>query len=67
MEWITPRLLLVSSHGADSPRDFRFARLYLFALDGDNLPPRRIDLSAAIEKLAGQRNKDFCSADAVAR
>ena len=67
VEWITPRLLLVSSHGADSPRDFRFARLYLFALDGDNLPPRRIDLSAAIEKLAGQHNKDFCSADAVAR
>ncbi len=39
VEWITPRLLLVSSHGADSPKEFRFARLYLFALGTDDLTP----------------------------
>ncbi len=66
VEWITPRLLLVSTHGADGPKDFRFARLYLFVLGADDrTPPRRIDLSAAIEAVAGKRNKDFCSADAV--
>ncbi len=66
VEWITPRLLLVSTHGADGPRDFRFSRLYLFVLGADDrTPPRRINLSAAIETVAGKHNKDFCSADAV--
>lgn len=66
VEWITPRLLLVSTHGADGPKDFRFARLYLFALgEDDRTPPRRIDFSTAIESLAGKRGRDFCTADAL--
>ncbi len=68
VEWIAPRLLLVSTHGAEGPKDFRFARLYLFVLGAnDSAPPRRIDLSAAIESLAGKRSKDFCTADALPR
>jgi len=65
VEWITPGLLLVTTHGADGAKEFRFARLYLMKLNGDDRAPERIDLSAAIEKLAGKRSKDFCSGDAV--
>ena len=62
VEWITPQLLLVTTHGADGPRDFRFARLYLQGLAGDAVAPARWDLSAVIEKLAGKHGRDFCTA-----
>lgn len=67
LEWVTPELLLCTSHGADGPKSFRFARLYLLRLKGDDQPPERIDLSAAIERLAGRKGRDFCTATAVIR
>jgi len=65
VEWVTSHLLLVTTHGANAPKDFRLARLYLVALQGDKQEPRRINLSGAIELLAGQKQKDFCSASAI--
>lgn len=65
VEWVTPEVLVVTSHGATGPREFKFARLYLLILQGDDRPPLRLDLSAAIEELAGKRGRDFCSADAL--
>jgi hypothetical protein len=53
--------------GAEGPKDFRFARLYLLALKGVDISPERINLSAAIESLASRRQKDFCSATAIIR
>jgi len=65
VEWVTSRLLLVTTHGANAPRNFQLARLYLVVLQDDQKPPRRINLSAAIELLAGQKQKDFCSASST--
>jgi hypothetical protein len=67
LEWVTSTLLVCTSHGAEGPRDFRFARLYLLNLKGDDQPPERIDLSAAIESLAGRKGRDFCTASALLR
>ncbi len=65
VEWITPQLLLATTHGANGAKDFKFARLYLLILQGDNQPPKRVDLSNAIEALADRRHRDFCSASAL--
>jgi hypothetical protein len=65
VEWVTPTLLIVSTHGANSAKDFQFARLYLFANPDDATPPKRIDLSSAIESLVGRKSKDFCTASAA--
>lgn len=65
VEWVTPELLLLTSHGAEGDRDFRFARVFLLRLNGYESPPQVIDVSTAIESLKTLSGKDFCSADGV--
>jgi hypothetical protein len=61
VEWVGPDLLLSTVHGADGAREFRFARLLLLRLrEGES--PEIIDLSRAIEALAGRTGRDFCTA-----
>jgi hypothetical protein len=63
--WVTPELLLLTTHGAEGDHDFRFARVVLLRLHGCERPPRILDVSTAIERLAGKSGRDFCSADGV--
>ncbi|MFH0878256.1 MAG: hypothetical protein V2A34_00945 [Lentisphaerota bacterium] len=64
VEWITPDLLLVTSHGADG-KEFKFSKMFLLRLKGLREPPEIIDLSGAVETLARKTGKDFCSGDAI--
>ncbi|MDD2707686.1 MAG: hypothetical protein PHV34_06710 [Verrucomicrobiae bacterium] len=64
VEWISPEWLLVTTHGADGERPFKFARIFVLKLKGFDQPPGLVDLSAAIETLAGKTGRDFCSASA---
>ena len=65
VEWLAPDLLLLTTHGADGARDFRIARLFLVRLDGAGRAPSLVDVSSAVEKLAGRAGRDFCSADGI--
>ncbi len=65
IEWVSPDAFLLTSHGADGPRSFRFARLFLIQLKGFDKPPAVVDVSSALESLAGKKGKDFCSASAA--
>jgi hypothetical protein len=64
VEWVTPKVLLVTTHGAEGARAFKFSRIYCFILKQGNQSPTRLNLSEAIETLAGKSGKDFCSAAA---
>jgi len=61
-EWLAPDLLLLTTHGADGARDFRIARLFLVRLGAPGRTPALVDLSSAVEKMAGRAGRDFCSA-----
>ncbi len=62
IDWVAPELLLVTTHGANGPRDFRFARLFLVRLGAGAEAPALTDLSTPLEALAGKTGRDFCSA-----
>lgn len=65
IEWVAPDAFLLTSHGANGPKSFTFARIFLVKLKGPGQRPELIDVSSAVEALAGKTGKDFCSASGV--
>jgi len=61
-DWISSDLLLVSTQGGDEQNKFHFSRIFLLKFHNFQQAPEIIDVSSAIEELAGKRSKDFCTA-----
>ena len=61
-DWIGKDLLMVSTQGGDEQNKFHFSRIFLLKFQNFQTAPEIIDISSAIEELAGKKSKDFCTA-----